>query len=411
MRSLFVSHSSKDRVLTQSVCDAIGAAAPSRTVEPVVDYDVLVDYDRLVAGRVWPRQLHEWMACCHSGLLLLTANAIESDWVLKEATILSWRCSLDETFRLFIARSPDVTDAQLDKHGYSPLRLDDVQWLGTMEPAAIAAQVHAAFPADDPPETLFDRTAATLADLLANVREETLRRVAEKVSAQAPAWNPNADRARQYVDQIARRLLSESLGAFDGVRDFIDTLSQTAPKETVADMLRHVAPYWVDATAAGRLPRLSRLRPAGAAAINGNHVVKYSARMYVSRAHPLTLSWEYIGVPNAGAGDFVEYVKREICKEVRRLDNSEETDEVVIEQLKGWRCVYIGLPEVPPPDDLVELRGLFPNATFILDAGPALNPVADLENVVWLEPELDTAVETQQYTSFSEAERIIRRRR
>jgi hypothetical protein len=351
------------------------------------------------------------MARCHAGVLLLTKNAIESDWVRNEATILAWRMSLDDTFRFFIARAPDVTDADLTRRGYDPLRLDDVQWLGSMDPADIARQVNAAIARDEIAESLFDRMAATLADLLSNVREETLRRVAEKVSAGRPPWSPAEDPKRQYVEQIACRLLSEDLGEFDGVMEFIDTLSQTAPRETVADMLRHVAPWWVDATAAGKLPGLSRLDPVGAAAINGNHVVKYSARMYISRAHPLTLSWEYIPVPNADAGDFVDYVKREICKEVRRLENTDDADDDIIDSLKSWRCVYIGLPEVPPADDLDALRDVFPKATFIFDAGPEPAPIAGLPNVMWIEPKLDIDRESKQYSSFSEAERIIRRRR
>jgi hypothetical protein len=133
--------------------------------------------------------------------------------------------------------------------------------------------------------------------------------------------------------------------------------------------------------------------------------------MYISRAHPLTLSWEYLPVPNADAGDFVDYVKREVCKEVRRIENTNDGDAQILEALKSWRSVYIGLPEVPPPDDLAGLRDAFPKATFIFDAGPEPGHVDGMINVTSLRPELDTDLESKQFSSFNEAERIIRRRR
>jgi hypothetical protein len=61
--------------------------------------------------------------------------------------------------------------------------------------------------------------------------------------------------------------------------------------------------------------------------------------------------------------------------------------------------------------DLDALRDVFPKATFIFDAGPEPAPIAGLPNVMWIEPKLDIDRESKQYSSFSEAERIIRRRR
>src|SRR5678816_1440915 len=105
---IFVSHSSKDNDLTRDFCQALRAeVAGESTCDPVVDYEKLPDYDVLVdinelqAGRPWPKQLHEWMARCHAAVLLLTPNAVKSPWVLKEATILAWRLSLDKKLSLF----------------------------------------------------------------------------------------------------------------------------------------------------------------------------------------------------------------------------------------------------------------------------------------------------------------------
>src|SRR6185436_18744983 len=150
---IFVSHSSKDNELTKQVCQALRAGGAGETgcdlvldYEKLQDYDVLVDVDELQAGRPWPKQLHEWMARCHAAVLLLTSNAVKSPWVLKEATILAWRLSLDKNFRFFTVRFDDVSDADLTAGGFDPLMLGEIQKLQAGDAADIAAQVRKAIP-------------------------------------------------------------------------------------------------------------------------------------------------------------------------------------------------------------------------------------------------------------------------
>ena len=45
----------------------------------------------LKAGDVWREGLHTALRTCSAGVVLLTPESLESQWVLKEATILSWR--------------------------------------------------------------------------------------------------------------------------------------------------------------------------------------------------------------------------------------------------------------------------------------------------------------------------------
>src|SRR5215218_8076320 len=144
---IFVSHSSSDNAFTKQVCEALrGDSAGQPSCAPVVDYEELQDYDVLVdvneleAGKPWPKQLHGWMARCHAGLLLLTPNAVKSSWVLKEATILAWRLSLDKHFSFFTVRFDEVSDADLTAGGFDPLMLGQIQALATRDAAAIAAE-------------------------------------------------------------------------------------------------------------------------------------------------------------------------------------------------------------------------------------------------------------------------------
>ena len=68
----------------------------------------LVDYTELGPGVGVASSLHEMMAECQAAVVLLTEHAVKSAWVLKEATILAWRRSLDPSFTVFVARDPAI---------------------------------------------------------------------------------------------------------------------------------------------------------------------------------------------------------------------------------------------------------------------------------------------------------------
>jgi hypothetical protein len=412
MSSVFISHSSADRELTDQVWRALEAptAAGVATPRSVVDYDVLLDYETLVKGKPWPRQLHEWMARCNAGLLLLTKNAAISAWVLNEATILSWRLALDENFSFFVVQFPDVTDTLLREQKFSPLDLGRIQRIPTTSPAEIAQFVQDTLGPRAPPPTLFDRIVNALAGHLDAVKDAQLREIAEAVRIEPPAWKPGSDARVQYLEEIARRLLAESLGSYKGVNKFVDALQATPlTTEALNQVLSIVAPYWVNGTVAGVLPPLATRR--GVAGMNGRVVPKYTARMYVSRAYPLSRAYEYVPII-VSAGDYVAHVKREICKEICRRHNENLTDDEVVSAIaERDEPVYVALPPpIPSKAQLNELRKTFPTVTFILSTGETLDPPPDLSEVSWLEPAVDIEVEKAQSDAFFAAERIIRRK-
>ena len=86
---------------------------------------MLVDVSGLEVGKPWRRQLHEWMARCGAGLVLLTPSVLKRpEWVLKESIILGWRLDLELKFSLFFALSPGVTREQFDKCGFKARAAD-----------------------------------------------------------------------------------------------------------------------------------------------------------------------------------------------------------------------------------------------------------------------------------------------
>src|SRR5687768_14383896 len=135
---IFVSHSSKDNTLTAQVCKLLRRA---RGAKP--GYEVLVDVKQLEDADPWPIQLHDMMADCHAAVVLLSDDAVKSDWVLKEMTILTWRKSLEPSFPLFIAHFPSVTEEQLKQARFGPLQQGFIQGINSTDPVVIAERVRA----------------------------------------------------------------------------------------------------------------------------------------------------------------------------------------------------------------------------------------------------------------------------
>ena len=199
MIRIFVSHSSKDRALTDAVCAELTAGAGAGAYATTSGVDALVDYARLQDGAPWPKQLHEWLARCHAGLILLTKDALASDWVLKEATILTWRQSLNDRFLVFVAcDKKDVTEDALKQYKYGPLSLRTIERIDSLDPATIAASVRQSIGQPRPPRTLFDRLAGELSDIMTDaVKPNTLKELAERLRVDPPAWDPQRSEREQ----------------------------------------------------------------------------------------------------------------------------------------------------------------------------------------------------------------------
>jgi hypothetical protein len=408
---IFVSHSSKDRQLTGDVCALLRPAdAPARR-----GYDVQVDQRDLEDGKPWPKQLHVWMAGCDAALLLLTKDAVASPWVLKEATILSWRLSLDPSFRLFTAIAPGVDDALLRAHRFEPLHLGTIQRTDALnaagdalDAAKIAAAVAETLGQQRNGRTLHERIVGVLSDVLTDVKPNTLRTIAEKVQATPPDWDPAGDRRAQYIEAIAAQLLSESLGQYGGVDRLIEDLIQTADPPLAGKVLKRVAPFWVDGEAAGRLARAMATAPSRVTALNGRRVPVFTAEMYLWRAFPLGYR-KAVPLGGGSAGDYVGHYRREICDSFRAKFYPNLTAAEIVEKLRTRGGDYIAvLPEKPPlPADLERLRDEFGTLHFLVWTGEKLSLGDDFTAVERLLPELDLDSERTAEDAWDRANEIL----
>ena len=105
-------------------------------------FDVLLDETRLQGGDDWRNHLHTWMGHCHGAILLLNKKALDSKWVLKEATILSWRRSLSGgSFPLLpVLVGISATDLA-ESVSFNPLALTEIQALKNLTGAKLGTAV------------------------------------------------------------------------------------------------------------------------------------------------------------------------------------------------------------------------------------------------------------------------------
>jgi hypothetical protein len=413
--SVFVSHSSADRALTEEVCRLLRVPADESTW----GYDVLVDFTEVKPGAIWPRHLHEWMARCHAAVVLLTPDAVASDWVLKEATILTWRMSIDANFRVFIARDRAVVTQQvLDARGFAPLMLGQIQQIAGVDPAIIAMAVRGTFGNSNPGETPFDQLVGRLSDLLGKVGRNTLAAVVRKLHLAAPAWRPDRDQQAQMVESIAGQVLRGDLGQYASLADLIDEFRLEPDSQVVSRILHIVAPYWVDQEAAGKLPPLlaAKVPRRRVAAMNGAAVSRFTAGMYVRRAHPLSGQHEVIQAGAATSGDIVADVTHDICEHMRRdpwlpgIDAHSSDEDIVSALQHDTPLQYVVLsPPLPDARAIADLADRFPSMTFVCSTGSQLQPDQTLDRVYWITPPVDLVRERQEEEGFIRASRIINR--
>jgi hypothetical protein len=376
---VFISHSSADREFTLSVRDELVAQAPA-----TLNLEVLLDQSTLVAGIPWPPQLHEMMACCHAAVLLLTESAVQSQWVLKEATILAWRAALDSAkFRLFIVKLPAVSDERLKQAGFGPLMLDQTQRVNADKGPDIAAAVlkelklmpgaTAALDRDIP----LDSVVLGLSTKFRRVDDDGLEVLRTKLKLPPAPWQPSDYNQSPDAVLVARHLMRGQLGNYGSIVELMADLAEWTPTDVVTAIFRQLAPYWVPQEQAAELPALRSRYGSRSAALIGRFVGDYSAEMYVRRAHCGNLSVDFATILCINAGDLKDHIVTELCAWYRatlglaKLGPDEDARETIELINRDTRVIYVVVVAVLPPEDVIrDLTQTFRRLRFLFGLRP-----------------------------------------
>lgn len=237
---VFISHSTKNEVAKQWLC-AIAERLENESLRVLLDRKLLIGDD-------WAHRLHTWIGICHAAVILFSPQSTDSDWVLKEATLLQWRQSLDPRFLLLPVTMPGVEQQDIAQaKGFSTLQLSQTQFLAAndaeMAADAIIDKLRPAIRKASNTEKEFPLIPARrgIQRLLEGVSTNTIEAALDEVVTEDAQSQVFLDRDNQKL-LLAEELLHAEPAAFEGAFTVLcDELSQDQAKR----ILEIVEPCWI----------------------------------------------------------------------------------------------------------------------------------------------------------------------
>ena len=408
-RKLFLSHSSKtpeNRALLKDLCGRLGADGAG--------YHVLIDQGgEIYAGADWELRLNEWLAECQAAVILFSNAALNtSDWVKKEAAILTWRREVEEGFTLIPVLLDGLAQEELATGLFRTLRINKSQCIHCdATPAEIAARISEGLgdPRAAAPRTPFEAMEGIIARILARHADAEALEVAWNCLAatnKAP-WTRGA--RERFAAALARHLLRNGCEALEELRALLDNIRPKVAQEHALELLEYLAAVWVPAEAAGGIP----------AARHGSHLVAlnglytdFTARCYMHRAWPLSGLPRLVPVSNRTQTGIQEDIRadfRRNCPHMKAEDLDRRANNP-----KNPLLILLPQPDedgqLPDAELLDALREEYPHALFIVPTGPKIpDGIAQTLDARPLLPALDLQIEKRQHDQYWDTRDFIDR--
>jgi hypothetical protein len=411
---VFLSHSSKSAYALR-VLDRLAQALRAK------GFDILLDKERLCPGQEWRAKLHDWLATCHGAVILFSREAIGgtrgpgSDWVLKEATILTWRRALNPRLLVVPALLGDVGREETKKAGFGPLQLDELQFASAptadetdANADAVTQAIVAQFDGFTPGETdpLLSKWRRRVRACLRKVDGDDLAAAADAVGI------PQTDRGMsgdELCDTLAHHFLCSDLKA---VLPALRELRNSLPADQVPTFADLVLPIWVPQEAARGILPITR-RPEAQRLLSINTDYAALAEHFLKRA--TCCQPEVAVVKTTGVAG--EAVDEEILAAYRRAFERElgvepgRPPKVVLEACRQHSEPFFALVSQAAlvPGVLRALRD-YPKVTLVLMPGlsgvdAATVGVPALEAI---RPQLDEASQLEAEVTVSQAREALR---
>jgi hypothetical protein len=329
-------------------------------------------------------------------VVLLNHDSVRSDWVRKEATILTWRAQLGSRLTLVPVYLPGFGTQHLGEAGLDPLRLDDFQAVradGDLAPEALAELVFEQF-AELPRDTVatpMRRWILEVAGLFERVRAPHLELAADALGVSDVEFAQFTD--RHLV--LAHHLLHVDVGP---ALACLKQLSHGLEPRDLRRVGALVTPIWVSHEAAQHLHAILGLEPSTPPLLTTDDW--QTGNDYIQRAYCCQLHrHEVVSFPDKFGEDTSDVVRRleraigEVAgmtaEEFERrpgaidgfLDLSRRTANTTFHVLVG--------PGAVRRDALLSMTQRFGDALkFVLLGGPAMVDAADALGATLVRPPL-----------------------
>lgn len=367
---VFVSHSSQE---DQAVLTAIADAIKARE-----NLSLLMDTELLDAGDPWRARINLWLGGCDAAVLVLSEKALESPWVVYEASVLSYR-NRGGNFLIVpvLLRDPQgklLSDRRLDAQ-----HIKETQSILSDDAADIAQRVIDALPehgGDRPIDLIVEQFRI----LLDTVPAALLQKAANKLQTPLP-WEPGEDRIGVFVEKLIGATTAEAAAALFQLSDHFKK-----DPDRIKEMVNLVAASWINPKALTLLPEVATAISGRAVALNAE--LQDTAQIYHLAASGGDPSWHFIwsgpdatGKGNAEtagsrADDIRDLVEQALCAE---LGCAKETLQQELEDF-AIHTFVVGIAAEGFTDALIEeLQKQFPRVTFFFITGSHALPTAAVE--------------------------------
>lgn len=380
--------------------------------------EILVDKDAqaLPAGCDWEKRLNEWLAECHAAVILFSKRAREnSNWVKKEAAILSWRRELDRDFILIpVCIKGETTPDDLEKDLFGTLRIVKSQCVRTADCSAeIVAGIQSALGAKEIlaskcKRTPFEKLAGVITELLIkNARPTTLEDAClELPDTDKPHFHP--DNKVRYADALTRYLLRNGTNCLMHFKSVINKIHPKVEKEHTEEIFKYLRALWVDTKAAGCIPTAANHRKF--LAMNGKLLVNYTCKCYAERAWPMSDLYTLILTTHSDEERLIEEIRDYFQPKTRGVQYTPEQCDAIINKSDEPLVVYSpaenGEGLLDDPRLRSKLRTKYPAIIFLLGTGNAL-PTLQASDIRLIEPQLDLNLEFESFEAEQNVQRFL----
>lgn len=384
-------------------------------------FDVWWDEERLQGGDNWRQEINMWLGLCDCAVILFSEKALASHWVLKEATNLIWRRSLDDNFVVLPVLLKDVTHDDLQTEDYGPLAINEIQATGSDTPTGIARKVSQTLAplkqsakVASPWRRLEDIIVFSLYEI--EIRRPTaLIQAASSLGADFGLWQPNL--RPSYSERLARILLQVDLAT---ATEALKVLAPLFPDQskTANRLIDILAIFWINPLAVARLPGLRKLPfEKRVVCVNGKEY-PFTSQNYIRRASWATTDWLVVATTKAPGDEErqIDAIEAEIRASLRRNSGvpeayGYEVVEAHLTRRQAKEPLFIIVPPGLDEDVLDEVRKRFPAFIFFLLVGGELSEVEKKRlkdrNILLLSPELEPGQEESAFAQYIDARAVI----
>lgn len=394
---LFVSHSSRSQPGKDRLVELVDAL---RSGDDAVD--VLYDAEQIEATTRWRDVIDAMLAECHAAVVLVTPDALDSAWVLTEATLLRARYDAEYQKQRLLSTFPllpilvDVTRDDLKAHPlWHPLDLAAIQSMPGDDPAAIAATIkhQLTLVRGSLRRSPLERLAGDIATVL--TRTSGMQRLEDVIAYLGTPGAPThlVGGAERLAHAIARWTLGLHPPSLELVADALLQLGNVFPAEDAEEILSILGPLWVELDAAAWILRAAS-RPEGCRDVvigcaHPNATIEdYAARAHMPARKPtLLLLHGMTGRPEDIVAELFDVGKRKL--KYLRERTPQELDAYFKQDA---RRIFVAVP-LPGDEVVARLQADYPAPTFIFYVGSSSPVPVPPPGVAMVEPALDPGFE------------------